>query len=564
MLDTRSKKLLGTITLAALAAVTLVVAPYTLIDPINLPKLSALAFFSIVALSLLVPTIKHLFNSEFKILVILISLFAFQIVLVLLFSGANFGGQIYGTFGRNTGALAYLSLTVLLMSSALIADGEFIKKFLRVTVIVGVILIVYGNIQYFNLDPLPFVTAYTVNAPVGTLGNSNFQSAFMGIITVVAFTMALNKSFRAAIRVGLAIVGFAAVVVIYETLAKQGYFALLAGALVVVILWLFMNNRKTLGVAVSGFGAIGAGLVFLGLINFGPLASFLYKSSLEARGYYWRAAINMLIDHPFFGVGMDGYIDWFRRSRPSSFYENGFFSFSNSAHNVYLDIASNGGAPLILVYFAIIALVILSIFRVVKRNSGFDIHFVVIVGAWAAYQAQSIVSINQLGLAIWGWVLTGLIIGYEINTRDVKIEKDLGVKNKQPQRKAKVVTQQLSSATILRVFGGVMVGAIVVIPLYYANASFFSALKSGDIKAVQTAAYLKPIDERRLLHVATILRDDKMDSEAIAVLRDATKGYPDSFDFWQLWTTIPTAAPADIAAAKAEMMRLDPFNPDIR
>ena len=564
MLDTRSRTLLGTITLATLMAVTLVVTPYTSLDPINLPKLSVLAFSAILALSLFINIFKNIAQSRFKILLILLSLFVFQIILVLIFSGANFGGQIFGTFGRNTGALAYLSLTVFLLSSALIANSDFIKKFLRVSLIVGIILIIYGNFQYLNLDPLPFSTAYTVNAPVGTLGNSNFQSAFMGIIAVMAFSMAINSAFSIAARAGLALTGFAAVVVIYETLAKQGYFALMAGALIVVVLWLFMNNRKTLGNFVSGFGAIGAGLVFLGLINSGPLSSYLYKGSLEARGYYWRAGIKMLMDRPIFGVGMDSFVDWFRRSRPPEFYRNGFFSYTNSAHNVNLDIGASGGVPLLLVYFAIISLVILSIVRVVKRSMGLDIYFVTIVGAWVAYQAQAFVSINQLGLAIWGWVLTGLIIGYEINTRDEKLEKDVSVKSKQPKRKAKVVVQPLSSAALMRVFGGVILGAIVAIPPYYANANFFSALKSGDIKALQAAAYLKPIDERRLLHVATVLRDNKMDSEAITIIRDATKGYPDSFDFWQLWTTIPTAAPADIAAAKAEMLRLDPFNPDIR
>ena len=75
---------------------------------------------------------------------------------------------------------------------------------------------------------------------------------------------------------------------------------------------------------------------------------------------------------------------------------------------------------------------------------------------------------------------------------------------------------------------------------------------------------MKPIDERRLLHVATILRDNKLDSRAIAVIRDAIKGYPDSFDLWQLWSTIPSAAPSDLATAKAQIKRLDPFNPELK
>ena len=216
MLDTRSRKLLGSLILTAVSVVTLVVAPYTLIDPVNLPKLCVLAFFAIVALSLFINNFKKIAQSRFKILLILLSLFVFQIILVLIFSGANFGGQILGTFGRNTGALAYLSLAVFLMSSALIANSDFIKKFLRVSVIVGIILIIYGNIQYFNLDPLPFVTTYTVNAPVGTLGNSNFQSAFMGIIAVMAFSMAINSAFSMAVRAGLALTGFAAVIVIMK------------------------------------------------------------------------------------------------------------------------------------------------------------------------------------------------------------------------------------------------------------------------------------------------------------------------------------------------------------
>ena len=183
---------------------------------------------------------------------------------------------------------------------------------------------------------------------------------------------------------------------------------------------------------------------------------------------------------------------------------------------------------------------------------------------WAAYQAQSFVSINQLGVAIWGWVLTGLIIGFEINTRDEKPDKESFVKSRQPQRRSKAVTQPLSSTTVMRVFAGLLIASLVAIPPYYVNASFFSALKSNDINTIQAAANLKPIDERRLLYVVTILRDNKLDTEAIAAVRDATAAYPDSYDLWNIWTTIPTAAPADIAAAKAEMLRLDPFNPDIK
>jgi O-antigen ligase len=564
MLELRSKQILGTVTLVAVAAVTLVVAPYTLLDPMGLPKLSMLAFFAVVAMSLMAPAIKNLFSSGYRTLVILLTLFIFQITLVLLFSGANISTQFFGVHQRQTGALTYISLTFLLLSASLVSDYAFLKRFIRLTLIVGTLLILYGNIQYLGFEPFPYDNAYTVNAPIGTFGNPDFQSAFMGIIAVVSFTMALNKAFKPLARFGLAIMGFASIIVIYETLAKQGYLNFIAGAGVVTIAYLFMKKRNSLGIALGGLGALGGGLVFLGLINAGPLANLLYKSSLTARGYYWSAAVKMLTGHPFFGVGMDGFGDWYLRVQPAAYFENGYLSFSNAAHNVYLDIASSGGFPLIAIYLAILALVIVSIAKVVKRSDGFDVYFVAIVGAWVAYQTQAFVSINQIGLAIWGWVLSGLIIGYEINTRVNEMAQTTPVKRNQQIGKGKSAVQPLSSTAVMSVFAGILIGALIAAPLFLANARFFAAIKANDIKAVESAGNQQPHDQRRMYMLAGIFRNANLDAKAIQVLKEATAEYPDSHDLWNLWLTIPTASAEDLATARAQLKRLDPFNPDIK
>jgi O-antigen ligase len=563
MLETRSKQILGTLTLVAVTAITLVVAPYTLLDPMALPKLTVLAFLAIVALSLLAPALRSVYNSNYKTLAILITLFVFQIFLVMLFSGANITAQFLGTYQRQTGALTYISLALLMLSASFVSDSDFVKRFIRITLIVGVILIIYGNFQYLGLEPFPYTNAYTANAPIGTFGNPNFQSAFMGMIAVVSFTMVLNKSYKNSIRAGLVLAGVTSLIVVYETLSKQGFLNFIAGLGAVIILWLFMTKRKSLALAASGLGAIGAVFTFLGLINSGPLASFLYKGSLEARGYYWRAGIKMLTDHPFFGVGMDGYGNWYARARPEDYAAKGFFSWSNSAHNVFLDIGSSGGFILLAIYLAIFLLVVKSLIRVVKRSSGFDVYFVALVGAWVAYQAQAFISVNQIGLAIWAWVLSGLIIGYEINTRVKEIEQSVPVKAKQHSKKVKSQAQPLSSRVVISLFVGVLVGAIVAGPIYFSNSRFYAAIKANDFAGVESAAYLKPQDERRLFMLAGIYRNAKMDAKAVEVLKESTLTYPDSSDLWNLWLTIPTATPSDIAYAKAQLKRLDPFNPDL-
>jgi hypothetical protein len=385
----------------------------------------------------------------------------------------------------------------------------------------------------------------------------------MGLIAVVAFTIAIHKGFSPQVRIGLVFIGFVALIVIFETIAKQGYFAFLAGFGVVSVIWLFQTKRKKSAIAVSGLGAISGCLVLLALTNVGPLASYIYKGSLAARGFYWDAAFKMLTSHPFFGVGMDGFIDWYRRTRSPDYFKDEFFSFSNTAHNVFLDIASSGGYPLIALYVTVIALVVISIFRILKRSDGFDVYFSAVVGAWVAYQAQSFVSINQLGLAIWGWVLSGLIIGYELNTRTIDVGQVSQPIRRQQEKKAKVSKQQLNPSTVVLLFGGFITAALVSVPPYYANASFFSAIKSGDVKKLQLTAYLKPLDEKRLLHIATILHENNYDNEALAIAKDGAKRYSNSFDFWQLLSSIPIATSADISQAKMEMKRLDPFNPDL-
>jgi hypothetical protein len=385
----------------------------------------------------------------------------------------------------------------------------------------------------------------------------------MGMIAVVSFTMVLNKSYKNSTRVGLVLTGVTSLIVVRETLSIQGFFNFIAGSGVVIILWLFMTNRKSLGLVVSGLGTTAAVLISLGLINTGPLANFLAKASLEARGYYWRAGIKMLTDHPFFGVGMDGFGNWYARARPSDYAAKNFFSWSSSAHNVFLDIGSSGGFILLAIYLAIFVLVVISIIRVIKRSAGFDVYFVAVVGAWVAYQAQAFISVNQIGLAIWAWVLSGLIIGYEINTRVKEEDRSVPVKAKQQSKKVKSQAQPLSSGDVVSLFVGVLVGAIVVGPIYFSNSRFSAALNANDLSGVESAAYLKPQDEMRLFMLAGIYRNTEMDAKAIEVLREATVTYPDSYNMWNMWASIPTATPSDIAYAKAQLKRLDPFNPDL-
>jgi hypothetical protein len=268
----------------------------------------------------------------------------------------------------------------------------------------------------------------------------------------------------------------------------------------------------------------------------------------------------MTVDHPIFGVGMDSYGDWYRRSRTlAATLRRGPDTTSNAAHNVFLDFSSYGGFPLLIIYMALMALVLISAVKVLKNSKGFDPVFVGLFGGWVAFQAQSIISINQIGLAIWGWVLSGLIIGYEINTR-------FGRANETVSKKGRVAGKptQTSAASVVASFIAFVLGVLIGMPPYVASAKYKSALETKNVKMIQNAAYIWPQDYSRMVQVALTFNENKLETQGLEIALHATKKFPDTYLAWSTLDAMKMATAKQKAQAQKEMKRLDPLNPNLK
>jgi O-antigen ligase len=550
------QRYLGFYVLGTSIAVSLFISPGNSIDPMNLPKLVLLSILGFLAGGFAIARIDLFKNRKSRPFLVLTSLFLFQLLIVFVIDNRDFAFKFYGTSSRNTGTLAYTALVLLMLAGAVSASRRVLQRYSVSLVVVGFILSLYGVLQSRGVDFYEFNNAYATNV-FGTFGNPNFQSAFMGITGTVALTWVCFSRAKLFIKLGLIVFVGMAVYNIFKS-SEQGYLTLLAGFTSAIVIYLLSIKHRILGYSVLGFGGIAGLLVLVGIFNKGPLAEVIYKSSLQVRSFYWEAAVRMIIDHPFFGVGMDGFGDWYRRSRTQEIADFNVGITADTAHNIPLDIGSGGGIPLLLIYLALVSLALISIIKILKRTTSFDLVFTSVAAAWFAYQAQSLISINQIGIGVWGWSLTGLLVGYELHTRSP--EKDIQSK---AQRKV-MKKQQISALAVVTsfIFGGL--GLAAAIPPYSAAGKFYKALQSGDAQVIQPAAYLQPNDRARYLYVAKIMVDNKLDDRAIKILSDATKIYPDSFDLWQAWSGVPTANPDQITRAKSEMRRLDPYNKNIK
>jgi O-antigen ligase len=519
-----------------------------------LPKLVALGILGTIAFSLVLSDLRFIKSAKSRPIFIALGLFIAQLFFALIFSSGEKSFHLYGTPGRNTGFFAYLFLSFLLLASATTASASILKKFLFTFLGVGAILGLYGLGQSRGIDFYNYVNTYGSNV-FGTFGNPNFQSAFMGMTAAAALSLAVFGMFKMQYRIGLLVLWIIAILNVYLS-SNQGYLNFLAGFLAALLVYLF-SKKRVWAWSVLVAGGLGGFLVIAGILNSGPLADLLYKSSLQMREFYWRAAINMMAERPFFGVGLDGFGNWYRRSRPESAVESYSAVVSDTAHNIPLDIGSGGGIPLLVLYLTILGLALSSIIKIIKRSEDFDPIFASIVAAWVAYQAQSLISINQLGLGVWGWSLTGLLIGYELNTRDKKSEL-----TPKADRKTRKKKEQIPGSVLITAVAAAAIGSAISVPPYLAANKFFKALQSSDGIVIYESAYLKPYDRSRFLYTAQIMAENKLEDRAIQILSDASKLYPDSFEVWQRWSGIPSATPAQIAKAKAEMRRLDPLNPE--
>jgi O-antigen ligase len=547
---------LGKVLVWGLVAVSLLVTPLWALDPINPVKMLAMTAIGFVGLGVLLANHKVLKLGRFKFPLILISSFMVWQLIVFVVSGGEKLQQLFGTNGRNTGLITYLAFSILFVISIVSSNPDYLKKFLFATLTVGVASLGYGVVQALGGDPFDWVNPYS---PVfGFLGNPNFQSSLLGILGAVVFTQLFSGLVKLQIKGAYLVYLAVTVYVIKETDSQQGFLVLLIGSAISV--GIFVNQRsKALGYSYLGLAAVGFVAVLVGTLNKGPLASLLYKDSVTYRGDYWRAGWKMTVENPIFGVGLDSYGDWYRRSRTiEATLRRGPDVTSNAAHNVFLDISAYGGFPLLLVYGVLMALVVISAVKVIKRLQGFNAGFVGLVAGWVAFQSQSIISINQIGLALWGWVLSGLIIGYEINTRNgaVVAEKKTGKTATKPAK--------ASAATTLAMFVGLIVGVLVGMPPYLASAKYKGALETSNPNVIQEAAYFWPVDPSRMIQVAITLNENKLEAQGLQVASDAVERFPDNYQVWATLNSMTSATAEQKAQALVQMKRLDPLNPNLK
>jgi hypothetical protein len=199
-------------------ATTYVVSPILNYDAISLPKVLVLSAVSMTILFLMASKFnffESLLDKYFRYVCIL---FVAAMISTVLFSGAPLNQQVWGSFGRNTGLVTYISLLVVLLSAAMLQDSDFYKKLIHVFVYSSFPITAYCLIQISGNDPI----GWSEKRTFATLGNVNFLSAYLGMVCISALALLLQNKQSITKRTTLALVIIIDLPIVASTNSIQG------------------------------------------------------------------------------------------------------------------------------------------------------------------------------------------------------------------------------------------------------------------------------------------------------------------------------------------------------
>jgi O-antigen ligase len=403
------------------AAVTTLYFNTKIQDPFNSPKLWIISLVAAWLVGHLVVKRNALFAQPNRTTTLVLLIFLASGFLSLLNTHSFYIG-FFGENQRRNGYLSYLSLAIILLISSMVFRFSSVTKIYTLALIVGAFLSSYGLLQSSGLDFIKWNNPY--NSVISTVGNPNFAASIIAIIATLNFGAAMQSTRNKLMRGIHGSVVLLSLFVIIQSGALQGLIALAIGVGTITLTFLFTKSKNIgyLGSALTGILGL---IAILGMLQVGPLTQYLYKSSVSIRGYYWRAGIKMLTENPIFGVGLDSYGSYFKQVREVSYPLNyGFDITSNNAHNVPIQLFSTGGFLFGLAYLCLVLLILKRGFQGIRKYEGNQrLVIATFFGAWLAYQAQTIISIDNIGISVWGWLLGGVVLalsGDNANT-DLKI-----------------------------------------------------------------------------------------------------------------------------------------------
>jgi len=384
------------------------------LDPINWPKNLVLALVAPIIFWTAMRNTKSKAIALFKLRTSRIFLITFVLTLVpAMFTFESLTRLLWGTWGRNNGLVTYVCLLIIAISVAAQARIPGFANHLLVW-IQGFSLVagLYGYMQIFGLDPVDWSSQ---NQVFSFFGNTNFASAIFAMGTIASILITVkekqNQQKRTLGLASVALLGY----LTFATGSLQGLVAIAIAVAIIVFIQISQTSRK-FALGYSAVALASGVLIFSGFAGYGPLGDLIRQYTIALRFQYWMVGIEMGLKNPLFGVGVDSYGDFYREYRPIELIRQTTLDLTtNNAHNSVIQVFAT---------FGLLGLIGLLVPLFFALKSGLSILLHNKVDEWSAIAilffslwSMSLISIDNIAIAIWNWVAMGALVGKYFSSR---------------------------------------------------------------------------------------------------------------------------------------------------
>ena len=218
------------------AFLTTVLVYTSVSDPVNVPKMVVLAVVAFGSLGTLAFSFKTRIFSDNKLLISGLVLFVITSIMAVIQSASPFNQNFYGTYGRNTGLLTYISLALLMLVATMFNKVENIKFLMWGLLSAGFVNVAYCLWVVLFGDFIGWSNPY--GNILGTLGNPNFIGAFLGMFISVYVAYLISPETKIIYRILGAFVLVVALIEVNSSNAVQGVVVSAGGVALVGFLYL--------------------------------------------------------------------------------------------------------------------------------------------------------------------------------------------------------------------------------------------------------------------------------------------------------------------------------------
>lgn len=340
--------------------------------------------------------------------------------LATVFSG-NPALSLIGLYHRYGGLLPftlYALITATIVGVYWERPGD-LKEVARASAAASVLMAAYVLIQAAGLDWIEWRDASggPPEFPVGTMGNSNFAGAYLGIaVPFLVYAAAAAK--RDIVRTMLIVVAGLDLLSLWLTQTRGGMIAAAAGLGLMAFLYRELLPRWVrLGALAGAAATVLVAAVLLADVGSartrGPLARIetLRTGTFVIRTYYWGTAWRIFADNAVLGTGLETYYANYPRYRLAKDGAELGLTITDKPHNIYLEYAANSGILGLGAYLALVGWGLALGYRRCRRLPPKErLLPAAFTAVLAGYLAQGFFSIDVPPLAVMGWVgLAGVV-----------------------------------------------------------------------------------------------------------------------------------------------------------